>query len=148
MAATVGNGLLAGLSLNKSVVELPAGKRLGSVAFSRFSREADLRNGLPLYAALGVVTPVLTVLGAAWMMAAGGLAVVELWLTASAGVLSVAHLAATGGAAPKMLRIGKLGEDEDALNEVYARFRRWQAARAILQVAAFVVVVAVLGALL
>lgn len=147
LIATVGNGLLAGLSLNKSVVELPAGKRMGALDFSRFSREADLRNGLPYYAGLGVATPVLTVAAIVWTIAGGAPSSMFLWLAVSAGILSVGHLATAGGAAPNMLRVGKLGDDERALNEAYSRFRQWQTARAILQVAAFVVVVAMLGSL-
>lgn len=53
------NGLLAGFSLNKVVVELPTGRRIGAPLFSRFSRAADLTNGLILYPALGLTSPAL-----------------------------------------------------------------------------------------
>lgn len=61
LAASGINGLLAGTSITKSVVELPAGKKIGSLAFAAYSRAADLKNGLLWYSFLGIIGPVLTV---------------------------------------------------------------------------------------
>ena len=45
LAAAVVTGLLAGVSLAKSIVQLPARHRMGIVEFAAFSRAADLGNG-------------------------------------------------------------------------------------------------------
>ncbi len=52
--AIVLTGLLAGISLDKALVQLPARRRMGVVAFAGFSRANDLGNGLVLYPLLGV----------------------------------------------------------------------------------------------
>jgi hypothetical protein len=147
LIATIMNGLLAGLSLNKSVVELPAGRRMGSLAFSQFSRAADLGNGLPFYAALGLMTPAITILAAALVVLGGSPSPLWSGLGIAASVFSIAHVGVSAGAAPNMLRIGRLGNDVGALDEAYRRFRSWQDARAVLQVATFGLVVSTLGLL-
>lgn len=54
IASTAMIGILAGASLDQSFKQLPARHRLGSVAFSRYSKAADLVNGIPFYTVLGV----------------------------------------------------------------------------------------------
>jgi hypothetical protein len=61
--------------------------------------------------------------------------------------LSVAHAGATAGAAPNMHRIGSIGNDAEALDDTYRRFRVWHDAGAILQVLAFGLVVTLIGVL-
>src|SRR5215208_4568096 len=63
-AAIAVNGLLAGASLDQSVKQLPARKRIGVVAYSAYARAADLVNGIPLYAGLGIGAAVLSVMAA------------------------------------------------------------------------------------
>jgi hypothetical protein len=48
LAAVAANGLLAGASLDQSVKQLPARKRIGAVAYSVYAEAADLGNGIPL----------------------------------------------------------------------------------------------------
>src|SRR5881396_3245019 len=57
VAATVLNGILAGGSLIKSVVELPARRIIGLPAMAAFHRAADLRTGFLIYPALGLGAP-------------------------------------------------------------------------------------------
>lgn len=59
--ATLVGGLLAGLSLDRSLVALPAWRRLDVEAWAVFSRHADLGRGLVLYPVLGVGGPLLSV---------------------------------------------------------------------------------------
>jgi len=47
--ATVLNGGLAGVSLEGSLVKLPARRRIGVVAYATFARGNDLGNGLVVY---------------------------------------------------------------------------------------------------
>ncbi len=147
LAAAVMNGLLAGVRLNKSVVELPAGRRIGSVAFASFSRAADLGNGLPFYAALGLMTPAVSVAAAVDTVVGAAPSMLLLILAIAIACLSAAHARATAGAAPNMHRIGSLGNDAEALDDTYRRFRVWHDARAILQVLAFGLVVTLIGVL-
>jgi len=57
LAAVVANGLLVGASLDQSIKQLPARHRIGPVAFAAYSQAADLRNGIPWYATLGLAPP-------------------------------------------------------------------------------------------
>jgi hypothetical protein len=133
LAALGINGLLAGTSITKSVVELPAGKRIGSLAFVAYSRAADLKNGLPWYSFMGTVGPVLTILVAI---------VTNIGYDPSgdfsialdiAALLSVAHMGSTALAAPNMMKISEAGDNIAQLDVLYVRFRRWNGLRAILQ---------------
>jgi hypothetical protein len=69
VAALVADGLLAGLSLDKVIVQLPARRRMGVVGYAGYARSADLGNGVAFYALVGVSAAVLTV--AAFGVAAG-----------------------------------------------------------------------------
>src|SRR5213593_2218063 len=60
-AATIFNGILAGGSLIKSVVELPARRTIGLPAMADYHRAADLRTGFWIYPALGLGAPILTI---------------------------------------------------------------------------------------
>ena len=52
--ATALDGLLAGASLDQSIKQLPARRRMGVIAFSAYSRAADLGTGLIWYPVLGI----------------------------------------------------------------------------------------------
>jgi len=54
MAALAADGILAGLSLDKVIVQLPARRRIGITAYAAYARAADLGNGIAFYAAAGV----------------------------------------------------------------------------------------------
>ena len=60
MAALVADGILAGLSLDKVIVQLPARRRIGVTAYAAYARAADLGNGIAFYPAVGVGAAVLT----------------------------------------------------------------------------------------
>ena len=64
LAATAADGLLAGASLDQSIKQLPARHKMGLVAYSEYSRAADLGPGILWYAILGVGAAVLTVASA------------------------------------------------------------------------------------
>jgi hypothetical protein len=128
MAALVADGILAGLSLDKVIVQLPARRRIGVTAYAAYARAADLGNGVAFYAAAGVDAPALTL--AAFAVAAALEAPVAVTgLLAAAAGLSL-HSAATGRAAPTMFQIGRADDTDAALTPLLARFARWSAARA------------------
>ena len=139
MAALVADGILAGLSLDKVIVQLPARRRIGVTAYAAYARAADLGNGIAFYATAGVGGAVLTV--AAFAVAAGlGAPGAVTGLLAAGAALSLVHSAATGRAAPVMFQIGRAGDAEADLAPLLARFARWSAARAAVQAATLIVV--------
>ncbi|HYZ00932.1 MAG TPA: hypothetical protein VFA92_05510, partial [Candidatus Binatia bacterium] len=64
LAALLSNGVLAGSSLDQSIKQLPARRRIGVVAYSEYSKAGDLGHGIAWLAALGVGAAVLTVVAA------------------------------------------------------------------------------------
>ncbi len=145
--AIILNGILAGGSVIKSVVELPARRTIGLPAMAAYHRAADLRTGFLIYLALGLGAPAVTIaLGIAFALdrvaptPSGSFAYL-------AAALSVAHVFATSRAAPNLLRLRSGIPEERVLAQIYRRFTRWQLARAILQIAGFIAVVLALASL-
>ena len=136
VAATALGGILAGGSLDRSAVQLPAWRRVGPVPWAAFSREADLGNGLIWYPLLGLGAPLLSI-AAALAVRSDRAARSEAAPAYAAAVLSVGHVLATTRAAPNMLGVRRLGDDADALRGALDRFERWQAVRASLQALTF-----------
>lgn len=144
LAALAADGMLAGLSLDKVIVQLPARRRMGPVGYAGYARSADLGNGIGFYAAVGTCAAALT--AAAFGVAAGrGAGGTVTGLLAAAAALSVLHSAATGRAAPAMFKIGRAEDTPAALAPLLTRFARWSAARAALQAATLVVVAIAVG---
>jgi hypothetical protein len=139
MAALVADPILAGLSLDKVIVQLPARRRIGVTAYAAYARAADLGNGVAFYAAAGVGAAALTLAAFAVAAALGAPAAVTGLLAAAAG-LSLLHSAATGRAAPTMFQIGRAGDTDAAPAPLLARFARWSAVRAAVQAATLIVV--------
>jgi hypothetical protein len=138
LAATCSTGLLAGASLDQSIKQLPARHRIGVVAFSTYSQAADLANGIWFYAVLGIGSAVLT-LAAAFVVWRSDATPLEVQLALGAAALALVHSFTTTRAARLNFSQRRLGSDPAALELVFARFARWQAARAVLQVLNFVV---------
>jgi hypothetical protein len=133
VAAVIGNGLLVGASLDQSIKQLPARRRIGVVAFSEYSKAGDLGRGIAWYAALGIGASLLTV-SAALVGLTGrpdGQAMAALWL---ALLLTVAHSLATARAAPTNFSQRAAAGDEARLAAIFDRFEHWQTARVTLQI--------------
>lgn len=135
--ATVLTGLLAGISLDKAVVQLPARHRMGVAGFAAFSRANDLGNGLVLYPLLGVSSALLTI-------RAGLSALVERiplndgWPVYVAAFLALLPSFTTSRAAPNMLRLRQLSLDETAMARALDSFAAWHTLRTVLQCLDFV----------
>jgi hypothetical protein len=99
MAALVADGILAGLSLDKVIVQLPARRRIGVTAYAAYARAADLGNGIAFYPAVGVGAAVLTVAAFAVAAIRGAPGAVT-GLLAAAALLSLVHSAMTRGPRP------------------------------------------------
>ena len=128
------DGFLAGASLDRTLIQLPAFRRAGVRPWAAFSREADLGNRALLW------YPTLAIGGAALSLAAAVKGRAERvsfgWLYAAA-ILATAGLLATFGAAPNMLRVRKAGDDAAVLQRSFDGFSFWQDIRGALQASAF-----------
>jgi hypothetical protein len=136
VAATVADGILAGASLDQSIKQLPARHRIGVVAYSAYSRAADLGNGILWYGILGVGAALLTVVAAIAAYLAGLAPTVTIPLYVAA-LLAVLHSLVTTQAAPTNFSQRLVADDDVALTRVFNRFEKWQALRAALQLLNF-----------
>jgi hypothetical protein len=137
LAATVVTGLLAGASLDKAIVQLPARHRMGVVGFAAFSRAADLGNGLIVYPILGISAALLTI-SAALSAFFQGTPLGQVWPLYISAILALLHSVTTARAAPNMLSLRQPTSDEAILSETLNRFARWHNLRAILQMLNFI----------
>ena len=134
LAATAANGLLAGASLDQSIKQLPARRRIGAIDYSAYSRAFDLGNGIAFYGTLGVGAAALTIAAAVSAHRQEPQSRHTPPLYAAAG-LAVLHSLATTRAAPTNFSQRKVAQDDEtALAEIFDRFERWQTVRAALQV--------------
>lgn len=134
--ATVLDGILAGASLDQSIKQIPARHRMGMVAFSAYSRAADLGRGVAWYATLGIGAAVLTC-GAAVAAYAGGAPLLRAFPLYLAAGTALAHSLATSRAAPINVSQRHAIGDEARLAAIFARFERWQTLRVVFQVITF-----------
>jgi hypothetical protein len=123
--------VLVGASLDQSIKQLPARKRMGSIAFSLYSRSADLGNGIVWYATLGIGAALMTIAAAVATFVAGTSYPVPIFL---ASILSVLHSLVTTQAAPTLFKQLKVPSDEATLTALFATFARWQSVPVVLQV--------------
>ncbi len=131
LLSILANGLLVGASLDQSIKQLPARRRIGPVAFSTYSRAADLGSGIWWYALLGIGTAVVTIVTMIVILrSAVSLPVVPAVLAILGTIL---HTLATTQAAPTNFAQRKVADDPDALNRIFDKFERWQTLRAVLQ---------------
>lgn len=139
MVTVLFNGVLTGASLDKVIVQLPARRRIGPVAYAGYARAADLTNGIAFYAVTGIAAAVLTITTAGVAIVGDASTPTRFLLSVAAG-LSVLHSAATAVAAPTMFRVGRGPDTEAVLGPLLTRFAYASAVRAVLQVATFVLV--------
>jgi hypothetical protein len=140
LAATVATGLLAGASLDKALVQLPAHHRMGITGFANFSRANDLGNGLVLYPLMGIIAAGLTII-AALTAFLQEVPPSQAWPVYVAAFLAISHSFTTARAAPNMLSLRRPSDNETTLGDTLNRFALWHNVRAALQVLNFVMLV-------
>lgn len=135
IAAVIVCGIGVGASLDQSVKQLPTRRRIGVLAYSDYSRVADLRQGLFWYAPLGaawtMINVAAVVVGWADGASGGHAAALGLLVAAVAG-----HAVLTSFAGPTLLSQRRVAGDERALNRVFDRFERLQMVRVAVDVVA------------
>lgn len=140
LAATVATGLLAGASLDKAIVQLPARHRMGVVGFAAFSRANDLGNGLIVYPVIGIGAALLTII-AALAVVLRGTPLTHAWPVYVSALFALLHSFATTRAAPNMLSLRQPTNDEATLTKTLNRFAKWHSVRTGLLVLNFVMLV-------
>ncbi len=137
LLAEIVTGVLAGASLDKSLVQLPARHRMGIVGFAAFSRANDLGNGLYVYPIFGIGAALLTI-SAALAAFLQGTPLAHTWPLYISALLAVLHSVTTTRAAPNMLSLRDTTSDEATLTESLNRFAKWHNVRAVLQLLNFI----------
>jgi hypothetical protein len=140
LAATVLTGLLAGISIDKAVVQLPARHRMGVIGFAAFSRANDLGTGLIVYPVLGISAALLTIIASLAVFLQGA-PLADAWPLYISALLAVLHSITTARAAPNMLSLRQPTNDEAILTEALDRFARWHNLRSVLQLLNFLMLV-------
>ena len=138
VVALAANGMLVGATLDQAIKQLPARHTIGDVAYSAYSRAADLSNGVPWYAGLGVGTTVLTLAAVVIGLRARPTARIRLALLSGA-VATFGHMAVTAVAAPLNFS-QRDATSAAALAQVFDSFEKLNALRAALQILALVAI--------
>ncbi|MBV9180365.1 MAG: hypothetical protein JO356_03570 [Acidobacteria bacterium] len=133
IAATLCGAILAGGGLDRTVVAMPAWRKLGSRAWAKYSRHADLGNGLIFY-------PAVALGGFAFSLAAfityrhsrGVLPKASTPITLSV-TLSALGLLLTRQAAPFMLSLRRIGDDPAGIERAFDGFGFWGGKRVLVQ---------------
>jgi hypothetical protein len=128
VASVALNGIFVGASLDQSMKQLPARRRIGVVVYSAYSRAADEGRSLAWYLILGVGAGVTTVAAAttAWfedpsapwttLLVMAALSVIQTFATVTPMNFSRRH-----------------NVEEAELHQLFERFARWQNLRSIVQ---------------
>ncbi len=133
LAATAFGGLLAGISVDRVVIQMPALRKLGPKAWGEYSRNADLAaTGMTLYPLVGIGHAALSV--AAAVAASRDRRSRSAALTAAG--LALGGMALTFKAAPIMLSVRQLADDTQ-LERARRGFNYWSRIRAACQIGAF-----------
>lgn len=131
--ATVVNAMLVGAALDQHIKQLPARHRIGVVAFSEYSKAADLSNGVAWYAGLGIGAALLAVVAAGVNLAdqpGSGAAAAALWCAIA---FTIAHSLITTRAARINFSQRQAVGDADRLAAIFDRFTRWSTVRVACQ---------------
>jgi hypothetical protein len=144
IAATAFGGVLAGATVDRGIVQMPAWHWLGPNAWADYSRHADLSaRGFAFYPSVGIGHALLCV-STAVAASRDPRARVP---ACAAAILAIGGMATTVKAAPIMLSVRHLGDDPDALERARRGFTFSSAIRAVFQVGAFAANVWTLGAM-
>ncbi len=141
IAATLVGSILAGLNVNRALVEMPAWQQVGPLAWAQFSAHADLSlTGTLLYSVSAIAGALLSIAATITYhrdrnRTTLSSAIIPLY---AAALLAIGGLLLTIPAAPIMQSVPGLGSDTVALQHALDGFEFWGGIRAVFQVGAFV----------
>lgn len=140
-AAVLVSSILAGLNVNRLLVEMPAWQQVGPVAWAEFSKHADLSlTGTLLYALSAIAGALLSFASVVTFhrdrnrSITSRSAFIPLY---AAALLTLGGLLLTIIAAPIMQSVPGLGKDTVSLQRALDDFEFWGGIRAIFQIGAF-----------
>ena len=145
--ATLFSGLLAGGNIDRAFVAMPAWQQVGAIAWSEFSRHADLGNGLIVYPVEAIAGALLTAAAAVGSYFDRGVPRPAALCLYAAALFAAGGLMFTVKAAPIMLGL-RDGSDPAALQQAFEGFWFWGNLRAVCQVLTFFAQLLALAALL
>ena len=138
VGATLLGGLLAGMSANKVLVELPAWQAVGVVQWALFTRASDQGVGLILFPVIGGGALILSVAAAVSFRSDRFARRSGAWAVYLAPFLAIIALAVTILLlAPPRLSVLQAGDDATVLQPIAASVARWWDVKAFLHVLAF-----------
>ncbi len=137
VATTALSGIAAGASLDVSIRQLPARRRMGVIAYSVYSQATDLGTARIWYPPLGIGT-LLLALATAVVAFFQHMALVHALPIYIAAFFWVVHLLITLlWALPTLPRQRQVAQDEKQLATIFNQFERLQTVRAALDVLIF-----------
>ncbi|HEY1872331.1 MAG TPA: hypothetical protein VGG71_14810 [Chitinophagaceae bacterium] len=139
-SAIVFNGLLAGISIDASLVKLPARRRIGNIAYAAFARGNDLGNGIIVYSSLAVLAALLVFIATLTAFLQDKKSSLLLLLI-GASFTTIIHFLGTAKAAPIMLSIKNTPDEEAVLKKKFDQFEKWNGIRACFQLITFILLI-------
>ena len=137
--ATFVDSLLAGMNVNRALIEMPAWQQVGPRSWASFSRHADLGlGGLILYPSQAFLGALLSIFALISFYRDGGEPRRARLPLFTAALATIAGLMATTRAAPVMLGVRDMGEESIDLQHALNRFQMWGNIRGVFQLLAFV----------
>jgi len=132
------NGLLAGLNVQRALVDMPAWRVMGALGWAAFSRHADLGRNAPILIPLEAFSGTILSILVAWLVWRHA----HVARSARISVVAAATLAAAGllmtfRAAPFMLSLRHVGNDPALVQQAFEGFEFWGGVRGVFQVLAF-----------
>ena|SRR5579859_5661719 len=131
-------GVLAGVTANRALVELPAWERLGVVTWAEFTRAENHGIGSVFYLVIGLLTILFTLATAIRLRRDPSLSHARRLPAYAAAVLALVYAVITRAIlVPAVFRMRAAGNDSAALMEVFSQQARWWWVNDGLHVAAF-----------
>ena len=136
LIATAFTGILCGASLDQSFKQLPARHRIGVLAYSVYVKAADLKNGVPWYAIIGIGSALTTII-TAFLVWQNNQATNFSNPIYAAAIFAVCHSICTSQAAPTFFKT-KGVSDEQSLTKLFNKFAIIQTIRSTFIVLNFI----------
>ena len=138
LAASLVTSILAGVDLNRGLIEMPAWQRTGPLRWAAFSRHADLgATATVLYPGVAFASAILTAGAAVSFHREGSQPPAAAVPIYGAALMTLGGLLATTRAAPIMLSVRGMADDAVALQRALDGFQLWGNVRGLFQVLAY-----------